>query len=42
MLTLTKLANLKAPDPSPIDWLGLGTFSLGLFGLIFGLIRGNP
>jgi predicted MFS family arabinose efflux permease len=32
---------VKAPDPSPIDWAGLATFSLGLFGLIFGLIRGN-
>jgi EmrB/QacA subfamily drug resistance transporter len=41
VLTMTKLANLKAPDPSPIDWAGLATFSLGLFGLIFGLIRGN-
>ncbi len=41
LLTVTKLANLKAPDPSPIDWPGLATFSLGLFGLIFGLIRGN-
>src|SRR4051794_16757826 len=41
VLTVTKLANLKAPDPSPIDWPGLATFSLGLFGLIFGLIRGN-
>src|SRR6476661_2654767 len=41
LLTVTKLANLKAPDPSPIDWAGLATFSLGLFGLIFGLIRGN-
>jgi EmrB/QacA subfamily drug resistance transporter len=40
-LTTTKLANLTAPDPSPIDWPGLATFSLGLFGLIFGLIRGN-
>src|SRR5919198_1613458 len=42
LLTMTKLANLKAPDPSPIDWPGLAAFSLGLFGLIFGLIRGNP
>ncbi len=41
VLTTTKLANLKAPDPSPIDWAGLVTFSLGLFALIFGLIRGN-
>jgi EmrB/QacA subfamily drug resistance transporter len=40
-LTTTQLANLKAPDPKPLDWPGLATFSLGLFGLIFGLIRGN-
>ena len=41
-LTNLKLANLKAPDAQPIDWPGLATFSLGLFALIFGLIRGNP
>src|ERR671935_105703 len=41
-LTTSKLANLKASDPEPIDWPGLATFSLGLFALIFGLIRGNP
>jgi EmrB/QacA subfamily drug resistance transporter len=42
VLTTTQLANLRAPDPKPIDWPGLATFSLGLFALIFGLIRGNP
>jgi EmrB/QacA subfamily drug resistance transporter len=42
VLTTTQLANLRAPDPDPIDWPGLATFSLGLFALIFGLIRGNP
>ena len=42
VLTTTQLANVAAPDPEPIDWPGLFTFSLGLFGLIFGLIRGNP
>src|SRR6266508_2825243 len=42
VLTTTKLANLKAPDPEPIDWPGLATFSLGLLALIFALIRGNP
>ncbi len=41
-LTETKLANVKATDPQPIDWPGLVTFSSGLFLLIFGLIRGNP
>jgi EmrB/QacA subfamily drug resistance transporter len=42
ILTTTKLANLKAPDPAPLDWPGVTAFSLGLFALIFGLIRGNP
>ena len=41
-LTLTRLANVTASDPQPIDWLGLITFSAGLFGLVYGLIRGNP
>ncbi len=42
VLTETKVANVKATDPQPIDWPGLVTFSAGLFLLIFGLIRGNP
>jgi EmrB/QacA subfamily drug resistance transporter len=41
VLTETKLANVAATDPQPIDWLGVVSFSLALFGLIFGLIRGN-
>ncbi len=41
-LTLTRLVNVKATDAVPVDWAGLVTFSLALFGLIFGLIRGNP
>jgi EmrB/QacA subfamily drug resistance transporter len=40
-LTETRLANIAASDPQPIDWPGLATFSLSLFALIFGLIRGN-
>ena len=42
VLTERKLANVAATDPQPIDWAGVVTFSLALFGLIFGLIRGNP
>jgi EmrB/QacA subfamily drug resistance transporter len=42
ILTETKLVNVKATDPQPIDWAGVVTFSAGLFLLIFGLIRGNP
>jgi EmrB/QacA subfamily drug resistance transporter len=41
-LTERRLANVAAQDPAPIDLPGLLTFSLGLFLLIFGLIRGNP
>jgi EmrB/QacA subfamily drug resistance transporter len=41
-LTRAKVADLRASDPEPIDWAGVTTFSLALFGLIFGLIRGNP
>jgi EmrB/QacA subfamily drug resistance transporter len=42
VLTVTKLANVKAIEAQPIDWAGLTTFSVALFLLIFGLIRGNP
>jgi len=41
-LTEVRLANIAAQDPAPTDLPGLVTFSLGLFLLIFGLIRGNP
>ena len=41
VLTETRLANIAATDAQPIDWAGVLTFSLALFGLIFGLIRGN-
>jgi EmrB/QacA subfamily drug resistance transporter len=41
-LTEMKLANVAAQDPQRIDLPGLAAFSLGLFLLIFGLIRGNP
>jgi EmrB/QacA subfamily drug resistance transporter len=42
ILTETRVANVAGSDPQPIDWAGVLTFSLALFGLIFGLIRGNP
>jgi len=41
-LTEVRLANVAVQDPERIDLPGLITFSLGLFLLIFGLIRGNP
>ena len=37
-----RLANVAAQDPERIDLPGLLAFSLSLFLLIFGLIRGNP
>jgi EmrB/QacA subfamily drug resistance transporter len=42
LLTERKIANVVAPDAEPIDLPGVVTFSLALFLLIFGLIRGNP
>jgi EmrB/QacA subfamily drug resistance transporter len=42
VLTEAKIANVSVEDGARIDFPGLITFSLGLFGLIFGLIRGNP
>ncbi|HET7177614.1 MAG TPA: MFS transporter, partial [Solirubrobacterales bacterium] len=42
VLTELRLANVAAQDAARIDLPGLATFSLGLFLLIFGLIRGNP
>ena len=42
VLTERKIVNVAAEDPQPIDFPGLVTFSVALFLLIFGLIRGNP
>jgi EmrB/QacA subfamily drug resistance transporter len=42
ILTERKIVNVFAKDPEPVDGPGLVTFSLALFLLIFGLIRGNP
>jgi EmrB/QacA subfamily drug resistance transporter len=41
-LTRAKLLNVRATDAQPIDGAGVVTFSLALFLVIFGLIRGNP
>src|SRR5215212_9934030 len=42
VLTEAKIANVAAERAERIDVPGLVSFSLGLFLLIFGLIRGNP
>ncbi len=42
VLTERKLVNVAAQDAARIDLPGLVSFSLALFLLIFGLIRGNP
>jgi EmrB/QacA subfamily drug resistance transporter len=41
-LTELRLANVAAQDPEPIDIPGVVTWSVALFLLILGLIRGNP
>src|SRR5918995_486173 len=40
-LTMRKLAESRAPDPEPVDWPGVATFSASLFLLVFALVRGN-
>ena len=40
-VTLRMVSESKDPDPAPIDWAGLFTFSAALFALVFGLVRGN-
>jgi EmrB/QacA subfamily drug resistance transporter len=40
-VTLRMVGESRAADPDPIDWPGLVTFSVGLFALVFALVRGN-
>jgi EmrB/QacA subfamily drug resistance transporter len=40
-ISLTKVAESSDPNAGPPDWPGLVTFSVGLFLLIFALVRGN-
>ncbi len=41
LLAMTKLAESRDPDARKIDWIGTGTFTVALFLLMLGLIRGN-
>src|SRR2546423_1298401 len=40
-LAQTQAGESRDPNAKRLDWAGLLTFSLGLFALIFGLLRGN-
>jgi EmrB/QacA subfamily drug resistance transporter len=40
-IAATQAGESRDPDAKRLDWAGLLTFSLGLFALIFGLLRGN-
>jgi len=40
-VTLRMVQESKDPNPAPIDWAGLVTFSAALFALVFALVRGN-
>ncbi len=40
-VTLRMVSESKDPNPAPIDWAGLVTFSAALFALVFALVRGN-
>jgi EmrB/QacA subfamily drug resistance transporter len=41
VLALTKVGESRDPDPKPVDWPGVGTLSLGLFLIVFAVLRGN-
>jgi EmrB/QacA subfamily drug resistance transporter len=41
-LTLMRVSESRNPTARAVDWLGVLTFSGGLFFLVFALIRGNP
>jgi EmrB/QacA subfamily drug resistance transporter len=41
VVTLRSVDESRAPHARPVDYLGLGTFSLGLAALVYGLIRSN-
>ena len=41
VLAETQAGESRDPEAKRLDWAGLLTFSLGLFALIFGLLRGN-
>ena len=41
ILARTQAGESHDPNAKRLDWAGLVTFSLGLFALIFGLLRGN-
>jgi len=41
LITLTRVRETRDPDATGIDWAGLVTFSLALFCLLSGLIKGN-
>jgi EmrB/QacA subfamily drug resistance transporter len=40
-ITVRMVRESRSPNPDPIDWAGLVTFSAGLFALVFALVRGN-
>ena len=40
-LALTKIGESRDPDPSPVDWPGVASLSLGLFLIVFAVLRGN-
>jgi predicted MFS family arabinose efflux permease len=41
ILAQTQAGESRDPEAKRLDWIGLVTFSVGLFALIFGLLRGN-
>ena len=40
-LALTRVGESRDPNPRPVDWPGVATLSLGLFPIVFAVLRGN-
>ena len=41
VLAVLQVRESRDPDPKPVDWPGVGTLSLGLFLVVFAVLRGN-
>jgi len=41
VLAVLQVRESRDPNPKPVDWPGVGTLSIGLFLVVYGVLRGN-